>query len=96
MKPRVYVDFNEMLNTGEVLLSQGDTCNDSSGSTVEFYEGKFVSVYMDDIGEDGAPDNLIADGVAVLNQHNEWAAVVKWILKIDAQGIRHESDELRA
>ena len=93
MTPRVYVDFNEMISSDEVLLSRSDTKSDSHGKVVRFTEGLSVAVYMDDQDEHGNPDNLIADGVAMRNTSSEWGASVPWVLKIDSRGIRHQSEE---
>ena len=95
---RIYVDFNEMLSENTVLLSREDVKKDTEGNAVMFIEGKAVSVYMDDSDGEGRPDNLIADGTAELNpycgkQGQGFGRHVKWILKIDSRGIRHESDE---
>jgi hypothetical protein len=96
VQARVYVDFNEMLSADEVLLAQQDSKPDSAGNVIDFIEGKKVAVYMDDEDESGRPDRLIADGIALLNTHGGWSSVARWILKIDARGIRHESSELKA
>jgi len=93
--PRICVDFNEMPCAGEVLLSQEDSKIDSSGSLVHFHEGKEVTVYMDDCDENGNPDRLIAKGNAMRNGHGGWTAAARWLLKIDEDGIRHESETHR-
>lgn len=90
---RIYVDFNEMATSNEVLLSKYDTKVDSGGKTVQFIEGMSVSVYMDDQDEHGNPDHLIAEGVARRNYHGDWTAAARWILVISERGIRHESEE---
>lgn len=90
---RICVDFNEMPTSNEVLLSQFDTKVDSGGETVQFVDGMFVSVYMDDQDEHGNPDRLIAEGIARRNYHGGWAAAACWLLTISDRGIRHESDE---
>ena len=38
-RPRLYVDFNEMVEPDLVLLSQGDEKGDSSGTLVQLREG---------------------------------------------------------
>ena len=91
-RPRIYVDFNEMLEPDLVLLARLDTVKDSSGAVVHLQEGTPVCVYMDDLGDDGAPDNLIADGVAERNVTTGWGASVAWCCRIGEAGIRHESD----
>jgi len=53
-----------------------------------------IAVYMDDTDEMGKPDNLIANGVARRNHHGSWTSAASWILVIDDDGIRHESEVL--
>jgi hypothetical protein len=94
-EPRIYVDFNEMPTANEVLLSQGDSKDNSNGKIMHFIEGMRVSVYMDDLDDEGKPDNLIAEGVVIRNYHGAWTAAARWLLKIDERGIRHESEGQR-
>jgi hypothetical protein len=91
-RPRIYVDFNEMLDVDLVLLSKTDTTPDSDGNLVELREGMRVCIYSEDIGDDGEPDNLIADGIAERNARSDWSSPARWCCRIDAAGIRHESD----
>ena len=94
MEPRIYVDFNEMVSDDVVLLSKTDSKMDSSGHMVTFIEGQAVAVYMDDLDENGNPDPLLADGVAMRNRITAgWGAIARWVLKIDGRGIRHSSEE---
>ena len=81
-RPRIYVDFNEMIDTQTVLLSQSDVKRDSSGAEVELREGLAVYLYMDDIGERGAPDPLLAQGLIVRNENAGWAKAAKWLLSL--------------
>ena len=94
IKPRIYVDFNELVSRDMVLLSKSDSKTDSHGNLVTFYEGMPVSIYSDDISDDGQIDNLIAEGIAVkhdLSNYLHWKDV-KWCCRIDSKGIYHESD----
>ena len=87
------MDFNEMLEPDLVLLSQTDIRIDYSGDSITLTEGLRVHIYMEDIGSDGQADNLIADGTAERNINDvSWGRVAKWCCRIDARGIRHESD----
>ena len=92
-KPRIPVDFNELAGN-IVLLSQGDTKTDAEGNLISFHEGMAIRVYEEN-EENGEPDNLIADGIAILNplikEHPAWAHV-KWCCRIDTNGIRYESE----
>lgn len=88
-RPRIYVDFNEMIAEDLVLLSQEDTKQDSDGNIVLLYEGKTIDIFMDDINDLGEKDNLIASGTVEANTTGLFP-VCKWNCRIDANGIRHE------
>jgi len=90
--PVIYVDFNEMVSHDVVALSQTDVRKDVSGRDVHLREGLPISIYMDDIDENGKPDNLVAEGVVVPREKDWRFSVVKWFCKIGPNGIRHESD----
>ncbi|MFV0480921.1 MAG: hypothetical protein ACK5LP_02950 [Campylobacteraceae bacterium] len=90
-KPRIYVDFNEMIEEDLVLLSKTDLKKDSDGIEILLFEGKKVDIYMDD-EEDGFVDNLIASGTVERN-NSERFKVCKWNCHIDKNGIMSESDE---
>lgn len=90
--PWFRVDFNEMIDHDLFLLAQEDLRLDSSGTLVTLAEGMAVIVFMDDDGEDGQPDRLIARGKVERNVEEGWAAVAKWNCRIDTNGIRHESE----
>lgn len=93
-KPRIYVDFNEMLDDDIVLLSQNDTKIDSAGNTITFYEGMPVSIYMDDVDSNGNEDNLIAEGIVIKHDLNKypWGEHVKWCCRFNRNSWMNESD----
>lgn len=93
-KPRIYVDFNEMIDDDIVLLSQNDTKIDSAGNIITFYEGMPVSIYMDDVDCDGREDNLIAEGIAIKHDLNKypWSKHVKWYCCFNRNSWMNESD----
>lgn len=88
---RLYVDFNELIDSDLVLLSQTDFKKDSKGNTVVLKEGMRIKIYSDDRNEKNEPDNLIAEGSVELNQSGVYKNC-KWICRIDKNGIRHASD----
>ena len=91
-RPRMYVDFNEMPSNERVLLSKTVTKLDSDGNTIHLSEGLEVYVYQDsDI--DGNDDNLLADGICIVNTFTDWSSKVKWIVLIDAKGVKHQSEK---
>ncbi len=87
-RPRLYVDFNEMLDEDLVLLSKGDVKADSSGADIDLHAGMRVHIYMDDVDENGVEDPLIADGVVEAAPRTGWSAAAKWCCRIDTKGIR--------
>jgi hypothetical protein len=91
-RPLLYVDFNEMVESDLVLLSQADTKLDVNGKEVALREGLLVDVYTDDVDEHGNPDNLVASGVVERNQATDWSAHVKWLCRVDHRGIKSQSD----
>jgi hypothetical protein len=91
-RPVFYVDFNEMVDADTVLLSADDSKKDASGAVVSLYEGMLVNIYMDDSDENGAIDNLVAQGIVVRNIRSNWSAHVKWCCRIDGNGIRAQSE----
>jgi hypothetical protein len=93
-KPRIVVDFNEMVTNKIVLMSKDDSKIDSEGNIIKFHEGMAVSIYSDDEEPFGIKNNLIADGNAIkydLTKYPYWSHV-KWCCLINKDGIRHELD----
>lgn len=94
-KPVFRVDFNEMLEPDLVLLAKDDARLDLDGNEVLLAEGMAVAIFEEDADHDGRLDNLIASGVVERNRSTGWGAHVKWCCRIDADGIRHQSDDAR-
>src|SRR5438477_94281 len=88
---RLYADFNGL--SGDILcLSHSDTSLDANGAVVELREGMLVTVFEEDVDDQGRRDDLVANGTVErapewLRKHNS-----KWVLKIDRDGIRRESE----
>lgn len=92
-KPRMLVDFNEMLADDLVLLSRDDSKYDSAFKEIRLQENLPVGIFSEDnLDNDGCVNPIIADGVAVLNTTGLFPHV-KWCCKIDADGIRYLTDE---
>jgi hypothetical protein len=91
-RPLFYVDFNELMEIDVVLLSQTDVQKDVHGNDIELVEGLPIAIYSDDIGADGQPDNLVAEGVVIRNKYTGTFPHVKWCCQIGPEGIRHQSD----
>lgn len=93
-RPLFYVDFNELIERDVVLLSQTDIKKDAGGHDIELVEGLPIAIYSDDVGENGQPDNLVAEGVVIRNRYTVHSHV-KWCCRIGPQGIQHQSDLTR-
>jgi hypothetical protein len=88
---RLWADFNGLF--GDLLcLSYEDSCRDESGGTVKLESGMAVTVFDEDRDEAGERDNLIASGVVEPSPDWLQCSGSRWVLRIDAQGVCHESD----
>ena len=67
-----------------MLLSQTDIKKDVNGNAVRLVEGLPIAIFSDDIGADGQPDNLVADGVVIRNKYTGSFPHVKWCCLIRA------------
>ena len=87
---KVRADFNGVFS--QVLcLSHEDSAVDEHGNTVTLAEGMQVTAFDEDM-EDGQRDDLIASGT--VERSPEWLKCrgSRWVLRIDENGVRHESD----
>lgn len=92
-KPRVRVDFNELVQFDVVLLSQTDLVVDSAGVEILLTEGLPVFVYKYNDYADGTEEYLLADGFSELNDtavSGKGSKAAKWCCRINEHGIRHE------
>jgi hypothetical protein len=88
---RVRADFNGLF--GNLLcLSHGDSCKDESGAEVVLRAGMELTAFDEDVNERGERDDLIASGTVKASP--EWLACKgsRWVLEIDAEGVKHESE----
>ena len=80
-KPIIWVDFNETCADDLYFLSQVDIIRDSNGNEIELTENMEISIFDFDLDENDNPDNLLADGIAILNNTGKYSNV-KWLVKI--------------
>lgn len=88
---RVKADFNGLFE--DVLcLSHSDHCLNEDGSPVLLSAGMTLTAFEPDADEEGNPDDLIATGV--VEPSPDWLQCrgSRWILRIDENGVRHQSD----
>jgi hypothetical protein len=88
---RVHADFNGLFSQ-LLCLSHKETCLGEDGQPVAVQEGMRVIAFDEDIDDDGNPDNLIASGT--VERPPKWLRCngSRWVLRIDNNGVRHESD----
>lgn len=91
-RPKFYVDFNELIERDLVALSASYEKLSSTGEQIRLQDGLLIEVFSDDLDDKGEPDDLVASGVVERNRARGWAERIKWCCRIDALGIRHESD----
>jgi hypothetical protein len=90
--PRLRADFNGLFQGWTILcLSHSDTCPDENGVQVPLHAGMMATAFDED-SEDGVRDDLIATGI--VEPSPEWLQCrgSRWILRIDENGVRHESE----
>lgn len=97
-KPRIWLDFNELCAADEhsgapiYLFSQGDIVNDSYGNDVELHEGMAVSLFDDDLDDQGRPDAILAEGVVIRSFLNSDPRV-KWLVRLTERQTEYAGDE---
>ena len=78
-KPKVYADFHNADSQGRVRLNCIGTIEDLSQLQVELREGLVLSLYADDLDEEGKFAELRADGVVSFSEEEHcWVAAVDW------------------
>ena len=88
----VYADFNGLFGDDLLCLSHADTCSDRAGNVIQLTDGMVVTAFDEDADEHGNPDDLFATGTVIPAPDFARCRGSKWFLKIDGDGVRHESD----
>jgi hypothetical protein len=89
--PKLRADFNGLF--GDILcLSHSDTCLDANGATVQLSAGMHVTAFDEDSDETGKRDDLIASGVVEASPPALSCRGSRWVLRIDSNGVRNESE----
>jgi hypothetical protein len=88
---RAHADFNGLF--GDILcLSHGDDIVTDTGETVRLAPGMSLTAYDEDLDENGKPDALIASGIVEPSPRRLRCLGSRWVLRIDKNGVRHQSD----
>jgi hypothetical protein len=88
---RVRGDFNGLF--GDILcLSHADTAVEENGAKISLEAGMLLTAFDEDADESGERDDIVATGV--VEPAPDWLACrgSKWVLRIDPNGVRHESE----
>ena len=91
MTLRVRADFNGLF--GDILcLSHSDTCTDELGNHVVLRPGMQLTALDQDSDENGQRDDLVASGTVEPSPKALRCQGSRWILRIDGNGVRHQSE----
>jgi hypothetical protein len=88
----VLADFNGLLEHRLLCLAHQDTVSDQAGHPIQLRPGLTLTAFDYDSDDDGRPDALLATGVVEPSPDYAQGRGSLWALRIDANGIRHESD----
>lgn len=87
VKPRIYVDFHNADPHGRLRLNCVGTVEDLAQQQVELREGLLLTLYADDVDDEGQLDELLVDGfVSFSDEEHCWVAAIDWT------AIDHQSD----
>lgn len=86
MTPRFSVDFNELLESDLVMLSQTDLRKEIDGSLVLLVDGLPIEVQQESLYDDGTHEVLFARGVVEINSTGTWSHV-KWCCRFYSEGV---------
>jgi hypothetical protein len=86
-KPRIYADFHNADARGRLRLNSVGTIEDLARQQIELREGLPLTLYSDDLDDQGALDKLLVDGVVSFSKEEDC-----WVATIDWSAIRHSSD----
>ena|SRR5687768_14129740 len=88
----VSADFNGILEPNLLCLAHADTVSDQSGRLIALRAGLELTAFDLDADDQDRPDNILASGVVEPSPEYAQCRGSRWALRIDANGIRHQSD----
>ena len=88
----VMTDFNGILEDDLVCLAHEDTITDQRGQVITLRPGLVLTAFDLDADAEGRPDAIFATGVVEPSPGYAQCRGSRWALRVDANGIRHESD----
>jgi hypothetical protein len=85
-------DFNGMLEKDLLCLSHGPTVRTEDGRMLELSAGMRLTAFDQDADDLGNRDDIFASGIVEASPDYAQCRGSIWSLRIDSDGIRHESD----
>jgi len=73
-------------------LSHTDSCIDEKGAQVQLSPGMVLTAFDEDENDRGARDDLVATGTVEASPKWLRCNGSRWVLRIDQNGVRNESD----
>lgn len=86
-KPRIYADFHNADPQGRLRLNCVGTIEDLARQNVELQVGIILTLYSDDVDDEGQLDELHVEGVVSFSEEEQC-----WVAAIDWSAIRHASE----
>jgi hypothetical protein len=86
-KPNIYADFHNADSQGRLRLNAVWTLEDLSRQRVELHPGLQLTLYSDDLDDQGQLDELLVEGVVSYSEEEHC-----WVASVDWAAIRHASD----
>lgn len=86
--PKVYADFQDLDDSNRLRLTCAGTKADLARLGIQLREGLVLTFAMDDLDDEGRPDELRAEGVVSFNEDERC-----WVAAIDWSALRHASQE---
>ena len=76
VKPRIYADFHNADSQGHLRLNCIGTIEDLAQQHIDLIEGLFLTLYSDDLDDQGQLDELRVDGVVSFSDENHNAPTI--------------------
>lgn len=87
VKPKIYADFHNADSQGRLRLNCVGSVEDLARQKVVLRPGLLLSLYTDDLGDQGQLDELLVEGVVSFSEDEHC-----WVAAIDWSAIHHASD----
>ena len=86
--PKIYADFQNLDDANRVRLTCLGTLQDMERHGIRLRDGLVLTLYTDDAGDDGTPDEMRAEGVVHYDEGQRC-----WVAEVDWADLWHASEE---